>query len=621
MIKSKAVLAFVFLIYGGIASHILILIQYPEIGERELKTISLGIGYDIMNAALIIFILLILLIFAKQQLQFIIYSTIVLLYLLFIALDYQYVKQFGTHLPFSTIEYLEEASNFLPTIKQTIADPMLWILLYIPATIHIIAQRLVFKSETVTRLSIKKYLLSLFSFVLIGGVAGGYSNSYVSKNLNDPLTSSALFYFYWSRAFEAEVIYDKPIEALKLVRKNLSGELILEGELKTFPLAQTNSATICKSQDEQSTIGLSLCGTVQPNILFIILESFRASDIGVYGSKIKLTPKFDALAKKGVFFKNFFANGFQTRHGFVAAYCSLMPNYGPAIMKSYKRNNFMCLPEQLKNSGYKTSWIFGSDAAFDDQLYFLPKIGFEQLIDQFSFPQGTETLGWGISDKALFDKWMGHLLILKEPFFSSSLTITNHHPFEVPEAFQIYNGDSDTHRYYEAMHYTDAMLGEFIERAEKTDWYKNSLVFIMADTANYQQPQHPYTDIEEFIRTRSQIPLLVLGGAVKNAIEVDDFFSQIDLAPTVMDLLGKPYESHWAGNSMLSKKTDPIAYTNRPGNYWAVMSLKGKYIIENDKKETFKDFVAPGLRDRYKSLGNAWIHTTKWLLQENLYWK
>ena len=70
------------------------------------------------------------------------------------------------------------------------------------------------------------------------------------------------------------------------------------------------------------------------------MESFRAAEIGVYGSAIDLTPRFDEWAMKGILFKNFFANGFQTRHGEIATYCSVMPNYGAAVLKALRKTNF-----------------------------------------------------------------------------------------------------------------------------------------------------------------------------------------------------------------------------------------------------------------------------------------
>jgi len=513
------------------------------------------------------------------------------------------------------------AESFIPTMLQALSGTSIWLLLVLPFCAYLLTLRKIGGTGKKKSAKVISFVLTFFFLFLLGGATGAYPNSYVSKNLNDPLTSSGALYFYWSRHIEADQVYQKPTKALEVVLKSLSGEKSPQPEYQQFPLVRTRSVQTCASPQEQNEIGKSLCGSKKPNVLFILLESFRAAEVGVLGSKVQLTPNFDRWSKKGIFFKNFFANGFQTRHGMVAAYCSLMPNYGPAIMKRYKKNNFHCLPQELKKRGYQTSWAFGSDAAFDDQVNFLPKIGFDLLVDRFDFPSDTETLGWGYSDKALFDKWLDMLDQHKEPFFSSSLTITNHHPFEAPKEYQLFDAKDDTHRYYETIYYTDAMLGEFLEKAQQKKWYKNTLIFIMADTANYQQPQQPYADVEDFIRTRSQIPMLIVGGAVKQGVVVEDYFSQIDLGPTVMDLLGEKFISPWAGVSMLSKNTPAIAFTNRPGNYWAVMSQQGKLFNENDSKDTFKDFTKAALKEEYKQLGKSWIDVTRWLLQEDLYWK
>ena len=57
-----------------------------------------------------------------------------------------------------------------------------------------------------------------------------------------------------------------------------------------------------------------------------------------------------------------------------------------------------------------------------------------------------------------------------------------------------------------------------------------------------------------------------------------------------MDILGFPYTNSWMGNSMMKSSNDSLAYTNRPGNYWAVMSLQGRYYSEADQNDHFFGF-------------------------------
>ena len=617
------IVTFLFSALGGIISHTLIFLNLPEKTYREFHNVILGLSYDLMIAAEVALVAFLISLIFFNKAKKLIHGIFLTLYLFFLFIDLNYVFQFGTHLPFSTIEYLSEVESFSSTIQAVFFSLNLWLIIVVPVVAYIF---FLLKIPRYKKFSFLESVINLFVtmvlLIIFIGLFAVYPNSYVSKNLNDPLTSSAGIYFYWSRNIEKEVKITRPGHAIIEITKILVGKKTTDSKYENYPLIRSVHNLSCQNNNNGNiSLKSSLCGNSRPNVLFLFLESFRAVEVGAYGSPIKITPHFDAWSKKGVFFKNFYANGFQTRHGQVAAYCSIMPNYGSAIMKKYPDNDFYCLPEHLKKMGYETSWVFGSDAAFDNQISFLPKIGIDKIVDQFSFKSDTEVLGWGFSDKAMYQKWIEVLDKEQEPFFSSALTITNHHPFEVPQKYKLHQGQDDTHKYYEAMYYTDGMLNEFLNQIQDKPWYKNTLIFIFADTANYQQPQAAYKDYEDFIRTRTQIPLLILGGQVKHPYVEERFFSQIDLPPTVLDLISGPYIAPWVGVSMIDNNQPGIAFTNRPGNYWGVMSQAGRYYNEANKRDHYFGFGGDDkLKQDYKELGQSWLNVTKWLLQENLFW-
>ena len=137
----------------------------------------------------------------------------------------------------------------------------------------------------------------------------------------------------------------------------------------------------------------------------------------------------------------------------------------------------------------------------------------------------------------LFSKNSFHFVDIERTFFASALTITNHHPFEVPAEYKLGLGTQDLHNYYNSVHYMDSKLGEFLSLAEKEPWFENTLIIITADTSSFQQPQSKPKDFGEFVSLRSRIPLLILGGPIEKVTEINEFASQIDLAPTIMDYL------------------------------------------------------------------------------------
>ena len=99
---------------------------------------------------------------------------------------------------------------------------------------------------------------------------------------------------------------------------------------------------------------------------------------------------------------------------------------------------------------------------------------------------------------------------------------------------------------------------------------------------------------------------------------VDSYHSQIDLGPTMLDLIGQPYRGHYIGHSLLAPQEDSLAFTVRPGLYWGVMG-KQAWMINRDNQTDYLLGNQEAAR-KQGELGRAWINTTRWLLQEHLYW-
>ena len=626
---TTGVMVFFVIALAGIVQHSFLLQLNSDWNNRLFQAYVLGVGYDVMNGA--IFSVLAVITPFPILYRKIFISILGVGFFAFIFTDYHYVLVFGTHLPFSSIEYLYDFKALLSSATHAIFDKTFWILFVIPSVILVVILLCIGSSQMGWRENFKRRALTFIFVILIGGPTASYSNSYVSKNMENPLTSAAIQYFYFSKDRETDKKILRPEKSLKIVESQIQGKKALEKKWDNYPLVRLRNASGCSGQNDSKITKILCTTTERPNILILLLESFRAAEVGVYGSKLGLTPEFDSWSKRGVLFKNFFANGFQTRHGLVATYCSLFPNYGAAVMKSYTKNRFMCLPEFLKNSNYSTSWVYGSDSNFDGQATFLPKIGFDKIVDEFDFLNSAVTLGWGLSDEDLFRKWEAVLDNEPEPFFSSALTMTNHHPFEVPDNYRIQEGDSVIDRYRESLHYTDAMMGGFLKRIAQKSWFKNTIIFVTADTSSYQISDRKINNFEELVNLYSEVPLLIISGkTVVTGKSFDGFVvtkhsSQVDLAPTILDILGKKHLVPWVGRSLLSPDdlltaTPRRAFTNRPGVYWGVIEENSSYYRENDRSDHYFGDQENQKGVFLKEIGSSWIATIRWVLQENLVW-
>ena len=63
------------------------------------------------------------------------------------------------------------------------------------------------------------------------------------------------------------------------------------------------------------------------------------------------------------------------------------------------------------------------------------------------------------------------------PFFASFLTVSNHGPYIVPEAY-VSRADKPEEQ---IIAYADDALRQFVETAKQTDWGKNTLFVLVAD--------------------------------------------------------------------------------------------------------------------------------------------
>ncbi len=586
-----------------------------EYSVRNYQSFFIGLCYQIEVSA-IFSILSLFVSYFSLKIQKIYMLLLAAVYFFIFYIDLRYLLQFNTHFPFSILQYLKTGEVYQSFWVELWRLEFIFFCLF-PYLLFIF---LLFFFSFQRKVNFCQTIYSFIILFFIGVIPASYANSYLGKSKQNPLSTQVFIYFWDSRTIVLEKIATKPINQLAVIQQYLSSNTKLL-QKSTYPLVNQSKNNNCF--ERQSDLKKVLCSLDKPNILFLMLESFRASDIGAYAGKLPLTPNFDYLVKEGILFRNFFANGFQTKHGEVASLCSIMPSYGRALLEGYYQNNYLCLPEVLANQGYHTSFIHNGDLAFDNQYSFFKNNGFQKIIDKFDFSFNTEVLGWGYSDEALFQKWLIELQNTKTPFFSVGLTLTTHHPYDIPQDFEhrvshLNLGNNNRAKFFKSIAYTDYQLGRFIEQIKQTQWYKNSLIFIFADSSHYITPQQPTSNILEKIRIHHQIPLLILSGGTKLAQEVDNYASQIDLAPTIIDLLNIQVATPWVGKSLLADR-EFLAFANRPANHWSIFSKEGSLSIFPSGDVALQD-LSKKRKNYFISLANSWIISQKWLLQNNKIW-
>ncbi len=299
----------------------------------------------------------------------------------------------------------------------------------------------------------------------------------------------------------------------------------------------------------------------RPNILLIVWESGSARAVEALGGFPGVTPAFDALAHEGVLFRRFYAAGDRTDKG-IAALLSGFPALprGSVLTEPDKAASLPTASRDFQRNGYRTSFYYGGELEFASLKAYLVAAGFDQVAGKDDFPRSSWNSKWGAHDGMVADRVLADLDRAREPFFTVWLTLSSHEPFETPEPATILGADWQS-RYFNSMAYTDRVIGRLVAQARQRSWWRNTLVVIVADHGRRVIPlddRAPFKDADALFR----IPMLWLGGAVtaRDSV-VDEIGSQLDLAPTLLDMAGiTPATPYRWGRSLLDRVAEPFAY-------------------------------------------------------------
>ena len=289
-------------------------------------------------------------------------------------------------------------------------------------------------------------------------------------------------------------------------------------------------------------------GLGKMNVVVLVQESLGAQFVGAYGDKRGLTPFLDSLSKESLMFSNAYATGTRTVRGLEAMSASFPPIPSESIVKRAGSDNISTLGVVMRSHGYHTSFLYGGYGAFDSMNDYFGSNGFS-LSDRLDIKNPNFGNIWGVSDEDLYRHSIAYFDDLassgKGPFFSYVLSTSNHKPFTFPPGVP---GVPQKGGGREAgIRYADYAIGKFFEIAKTKPWFSNTIVVVIADHDSRVYGR-AYVPVDRY-----RIPALVYSPGKIAPEVVSKMFSSMDLGPTLLGLLGLPYEAPFYGVNVLSE--------------------------------------------------------------------
>ena len=325
----------------------------------------------------------------------------------------------------------------------------------------------------------------------------------------------------------------------------------------------------------------AFCGQKDYNVVLIVIDALRPDHLGCYGYSRNTSPHIDRLAKKGIFFKNAYAQGTYTIPSFASLFTSRYPvQHGVFNVKSKLEDSEMTMAEILRIFGYRTS-------AFTAGIFLNRRFNFDQGFEvykdiavdinvDYSMPRPPKRSFRSMKPEVI--DWIDS--VIDEKFFLFLHVMEVHPPLYLPK-------DGDDHVYddsYEGMIdslsidlrlknevYCNMYYGKDGDPASISD---KDLDHVKAhyDAANtaWAGPgvQHtlfsyasqvPY---EEIIR----IPLIIVHpeDSLRSKV-INETVQQIDILPTVLDMIGRSPKEDAEGISLVPLiKGEKNTYKDRP---------------------------------------------------------
>lgn len=350
----------------------------------------------------------------------------------------------------------------------------------------------------------------------------------------------------------------------------------------------------CRSTQDATGPTLSdLVGIARDrNIVWVILESFRARALRTYGAQRAATPHLDALATQAVVFENAYAAYPESIKGLFSMLCGRTPpvrteasQYGVGLLPCAS------IAMELGAAGYQTALFHSGWFAYLGMDAVVEGRGFTTLVDAATVTSPYRS-SFGVDDRstaARLLKWVDGIPS-GQRFFAVFMPIAGHHPYHAAGDVRRPFPETSAHdEYLNDVHTADDAFGQ-LRAGLKTRGLDDDTVYVVfgdhgeAFAEHEGNVAHALFLYEENLR----VPLfLAAPGRFDRRRKISTPVSLIDLAPTTLALAGRNLATEHEGHSLLGGPPRVVRFFTEQGIRRAgLRDDRWKLILDLDSNRT-----------------------------------
>lgn len=324
------------------------------------------------------------------------------------------------------------------------------------------------------------------------------------------------------------------------------------------------------------------------NVLFVILESVRADSTCIgYDPDCKRTEATNQLVPERFPFTQMRSMDSCTAISLAVLWSGLRP-----IESRDTLHEWPLVFDYARALGYDTAYWTSQNMMFGNVRLWVKNLGVNHRVTATELDP-TADLDMGAPEKYLAEHVSQNIGSLKEPFLAVVQMSNVHYPYyldpALPTPFQPWTTSKAPEEnpyfknfYQNSVYQQDLHIAKMIAALKASPFGKNTVIVYTSDHAEafreHGQMGHTFSIFDEEVHVPAWIdapPGTLTDDEVKNLRDKrDEYLFHVDVAPTVLDLLGVPddprlrdYRAKMFGHSLLGPElsSDPLPLTNCAG--------------------------------------------------------
>jgi arylsulfatase A-like enzyme len=285
---------------------------------------------------------------------------------------------------------------------------------------------------------------------------------------------------------------------------------------------------------------------VKHNIFLVVLEGvqYRYTSLADAGSN--LTPYLASLAEQGIEFSNARSTLTHTTKALFALMTGRFASASQDIAETVPAASTYASIASILGSklGYRTAFFQSAKGSFESRPGLVKNLGYDYFWAREDSNDPNSFLGYLACDEfSMLEPIKEWIKSEKQPFFLTIMCSVTHDPYEIPQWFGTPAGEP-LEKYRQSISYTDKFLAALDVELENLGITDNMIFCIIGDHGEgfgeHGLLGHERIAFDEVLRIPFclRIPL-----SVRTGVKISEPASSIDLAPTLLGLLGFDTES------------------------------------------------------------------------------